>query len=98
MERLVAHHDAEEGLGSPAVLRGGARPGGHLDEGVGPALGRGPGQLARVGLSAELGAGRGPVGLEELGFQAAELAGHDRPRDGVEGHLAEEHARDARAE
>ena len=45
MHRLVADEDREQRGGAGALGRGGAAPGRHFDEGVGPALGRGAGQL-----------------------------------------------------
>ena len=39
----------------------------------------------------------GTVGLEEVVLEAVELVGHDGARDGVEGHLAQPHAREARS-
>ena len=48
--------------------------GGHLHEGVGPALGRGAGQLVDAGRAPQALLGLGAVGLEEVVLEAVELA------------------------
>ena len=95
VHRLVADEDGKERGGPDALGRGGAAPRGHLDEGVGPALARGAGQLVDPRGAAQALFGLGTVGLEEVVLEPVELAGHDGARDGVEGHLAQPHAREA---
>ena len=51
-QRRVVDDHSEEGLGAAGVGGGTGRAHRHLDHGVGPALGRGAGQLVGVGVSA----------------------------------------------
>ena len=74
---------------------GGAGAGGHLDEGVGAALGGGAGQVEDGGVAVESGFGLGPVGLEQLAFDHAQGGVDDLPRDRIEGHPSEPHAPEA---
>ncbi len=83
-ERLIAHQDAEEGLGTPVARLGPTGAHRHLDQGIGPALGGTPGQLVGSWVTPERFCGRRPVGLEEQLFDPVELAGHDGPADRVE--------------
>ena len=81
--------DAEEGLGTLRPGGGAPRAHGHLDGGVGPALGRGAGQVVDVGVTPEALFGLGPVGREEHVGEALVLFGEDGPADDVEVHLAQ---------
>ncbi len=69
---------------------------GHLDEGVGPALGRRAGQLVDPRRAPQAFLGLGAVGLEEVVLEAVELVRDNGARDRVEGHLAEPHPAEAR--
>ncbi len=92
---LVADEDREQRGGADPLGRGGAAARRHLDEGVGPALGRGAGQLVDAGGPAQALFGLGAVGLEEVVLEAVELARDDGAVDGVERHLAQPHAVDS---
>ena len=72
-EGVLADQDGQQGPGALAVGGGGGRAAGHLDQGVVAALGRGAGQVGDGGGVAVEGLGRGPVGLEQLTFEAFEL-------------------------
>ena len=74
MQCLVADEDRKQRGGADALGRGGAAACGHLDEGVGPALGRGAGQLVDPRRVAQALLGLGTVGLEEVVLEAVELA------------------------
>ena len=89
---LVADEDTEERGGADALGRGGAAARGHLDEGVGPALARGAGQLVDARRAAQALLGLGTVGLEEVVLEAVELVRHNGARDRVQRHLAQPHA------
>ena len=96
VHRLVADEDAEQRGGADALGRSGAAPRGHFHQGVGPALPRGAGQLVDPAGAPQALFGLGTVGLEEVVFQAVELARHDGARNGVQRHLAQPHATQAR--
>src|SRR3954469_23191351 len=90
-EGLVADEDAEEGFGTSATGRGGGGPYGHLDEGVGSALGGGAAQVEHGGVVADAGSCFFPVVVVEGLFAPSELVIEDGPVDRVEGEVAFDH-------
>ncbi len=68
---------------------------GHLDHGVGPALGRGASQVADRSVLTQTVSGLGPVGLEELVLDAQQLAQPDLAAEGVQIEVAGQHPVDA---
>ena len=91
-EGLQAAHDGEQGCGPAAVGGRGAGPDGHLDQGVGSALGGGASELGDERFPAEAFLGLGPVGLEQLLFDGLQGDVDDGAVDRVEGHAPEPHA------
>ena len=82
---LAADEDGEQRCGLAAVGRKAPRAGGHLHQGVGPALlGRAGQAVCGPRVTAEGRSGLGPVGLEQLVLQPGQLLGHDGAVDGVE--------------
>ena len=74
----------KSGRRADALGRGGAAPCRHFDQGVGPALARGPGQLVDAPGAAQALFGLGTVGLEEVVFDPVELIGDNGAVDRVE--------------
>ncbi len=94
-EGLEPDHHREERSGAAPTCGGGAGAGGHLDEGVGAALGGCPLQVEHRGLATEPGLGLGPVGVEQLRFDAAQGGVDDGTRHRVERDAPEPQATEA---
>ena len=89
LERLVAHQHGEQRLGQAGAGGNGHRLAGHLHQGVGPALGRGAGQVGPAHPLSHPGLGLGPVGGEQLLLDGLQGPAHDVARDGVEDAVEE---------
>ena len=97
-EGLVADEHVEQRSGAASVGGGGAGSGGHLDEGVGPALGGRAVEVEDRGFATEALLGGGPVGFEELALDELQGGVDDLTRDRVERDLAEPHAAERSAD
>src|SRR5690606_17717493 len=68
----VVDHDGDQRCGPPAIGGGGGGADGHLDEGVVAALRGAAGKMRDGDLVAVEGLGGGPVGLEQVAFDAGQ--------------------------